>query len=71
MPGFISGVGRGVEAAKSVGVAVAGNQTMVPVGAAVFEGRGVAVGRVAAKGRQAARSRNPQKRNEMRKSLIR
>jgi hypothetical protein len=53
MPGFISAVGSGVENAPSVGVAVAGNHIMVPVGTAVFEGRGVTVGTVAANGRQA------------------
>jgi F0F1-type ATP synthase membrane subunit c/vacuolar-type H+-ATPase subunit K len=53
MPGLISGVPVYVGKASRVGVAEAGNQTMVAVGIGVSDGGGVGVGRMGSRGRQA------------------
>jgi hypothetical protein len=55
---------------NSVGVAEAGNQTIVGVGIVVSVRGGVAVGRVESNGRQATGRRNPYNSRRMRKSLI-
>jgi len=63
-PGFISWVAVWVGRAFGVGVAVAGNQSMVGEGIGVSEGRGVSVGRIASGATQAFRRRHPIKRKE-------
>jgi hypothetical protein len=55
---------------SSVGVAEAGNQTIVGVGVAVSAGRGVAVDRVEPSGRQATERKSPYNRRRMRAGFI-
>ena len=65
MPGFISGVAVVVGRTFSVGVAEAGNQSMVAVGSAVSVGGEGSVTETESRGRQAPRSGSPIKSNEI------
>ena len=65
MPGFISGVAVVVGRTFSVGVAEAGNQSMVAVGSVVSVGGDGSVTEIESRGRQAARSGSPKSSNEI------
>ena len=70
MPGLISGVDVRVEIVFSVGVGVAGNQTMVVVGGGVSDGRSVSVGGIVPDEAQELEKRNPKKRKDVIKRFI-
>src|SRR5678816_16024 len=65
IPGFISGVAVLIGKTFSVGVAEAGNQSMVAAGSGVSVGRGGSVAGIGLRGRQALRSGSPKSSNKI------